>query len=59
MQLIKEFFFFFSFLDESLKNLLVENREYKTRPTTEIRDSEDHAKAYNRGYLSPELIPRD
>ena len=37
----------------------MENREIKTRPTTEIRDSEAHAKAYKKGYLSPELIPRD
>ena len=37
----------------------MENREYKTRATTEIRDSEAQAKAYNRGNLSPKLIPRD
>ena len=37
----------------------MENREYITRRTTEIRDSEAQAKAYNRGNLSPKLIPRD
>ena len=37
----------------------MENREYITRRTTEIRDSEAQAKAYNRGNLSQKLIPRD
>ena len=37
----------------------MENREYITRRTTEIRDSEAQAKAYNRGNLSPKLILRD
>ena len=37
----------------------MENREYKTRPTTKIRDSEAQAKADNRGNLSPKLIPGD